>query len=96
MKPTFVVCHELRSSGVVAEPKGAFSTCWAVADDLDQARRMVETELVRAGWQILATLDEYEATREAVPEAGAPYFEQAQLDGVVIALDVFPTGAADG
>jgi hypothetical protein len=96
MMPTFVVCHELRGSGVAGELRGAFSTCWVVAADLDEARRIAEAELVQAGWRVLATLDEHEATRETVSEASMQYFEQAQIDGIVIVLDAFPTGAADG
>lgn len=71
----------------------AFVNCWvrARASKIG-ARRIAETQIMKAGW--LATeLDEQSIIEpHRLRTAGRKYFDQAQIDGVVLVIYRYPAG----
>ena len=77
---------------------GAYVNCWITETCEEAALSRAETELRDSAWipeviesVSVVTLDTYAGETE-----GRTYFEQAQIDGLVLVLHTFPNEPAEG
>jgi hypothetical protein len=71
----------------------AFVNCW-IRDRASKigVRRIAETQIMKAGWRPTVLEEQSIIERHRLRAAGRRYFDQAQIDGVVLVIYRYPAG----
>jgi len=88
---TFVIQLECRleeNSGTASTASAAYANAYVKAHEEGEAVRLAECELEAAGWKATADCTCKEVSEESFEPGskGLEYFEQCQIDGVVLVL----------
>jgi hypothetical protein len=95
---TFLLAYEVRPNQLLEQRDGiggAFVNCWVVASTLEQARERAVTHLEATGWTKVAVIGEQAVRGEALSGDLRAYHDQAQADGEVYVIEVFPPEPPD-
>jgi hypothetical protein len=85
--------------GVPASPEaqsegaaGAYINCWVLGESLDAAEANARQAIEAQGWKIMGLEESKTVDRSTYleNEVGLQYFEQAELDGAVFAMYMYP------
>ena len=76
--------------GTDATRRGAFVNCWVRDRSKRRARAIAETSMRKAGWRVSGLEHHTVVERRQGLSAGRRYFDQAQMDGLVLVIHTFP------
>jgi hypothetical protein len=74
---------------------GAFVNCWVVGSSLEEVREQANRHLEASGWTTIAVVSEEAVVADSIPDDARDYYDQAQIDGEVYVIHVFPPEPAD-
>lgn len=95
---TFSITYETRPTDALEDAAsigGAFVNCWIKSTSIESARRRSRKHLQQTGWVILERLEERAEDSETREEDAEAYFRQAQVDGEVYVIHVYPPRPPD-
>jgi hypothetical protein len=95
---TYLLTYEARPNDLLDERDGiggAFVSCWILGSSLDVVREQASSHLEATGWTKVAVIAEGPVAPEAISDDVKEYYEQAQIDGEVYVINVFPPEPPD-
>jgi hypothetical protein len=91
--PTFFLAYQVRPTAARADGgrvAGAYVNCWIRCRSRFVARRLARRTIAGDGWVIVQKISEAEVDPSALGEGAVPYYNQAQIDGLVLVNHIYP------